>query len=125
MIPSYPFERNHWSSFETIKVAEIKTIKVPSKIIIGKEAKIELFIEVGGEPSNEAIVNYMIVNPEGKTIIKGSAKPSTPIGTFEILLNESMTLNLKTGSYRLKVLATSTKAIKPYIFETSLLVTSD
>lgn len=123
--PSYPFERNHWSSFETIKVAEIKTIKVPSKIIIGKEAKIELFIEVGGEPSNEAIVNYIIVNPEGKTIIKGSAKPSTPIGTFEILLNESMTLNLKTGSYRLKVLATSTKAIKPYIFETSLLVTSD
>ncbi|MEM2896259.1 MAG: hypothetical protein QXG01_01590, partial [Candidatus Bathyarchaeia archaeon] len=84
-----------------------------------------LFIEVGGEPRDEAIVNYRIVDPEGKTIVKGRAKPSTPIGTFEILLDESITSNLKIGSYRLKILAVSTKAMKPYIFETSLLVTSE
>lgn len=123
--PSYPFERNHWSSFESIKTAEIKMVKVPTKIVIGKEVKIELFIEVGGEPSNEAIVNYRIVDPEGKTIIKGSAKPSTPLGNFEIFLNENITSSLKTGSHRLKILAISTKAIKPYIFEISLLVTSE
>ncbi|MEM3061771.1 MAG: ABC transporter substrate-binding protein, partial [Candidatus Bathyarchaeia archaeon] len=123
--PSYPFERNHWSSFESIRAAEIKKINIPSRIVIGKTSMIELFIEVGGEPSDEAIVNYRIVDPEGKTIVKGRAKPSTPIGTFEILLDESITSNLKIGSYRLKILAVSTKAMKPYIFETSLLVTSE
>jgi len=123
--PSYPFKRDNWSSFELIKAAEIKKVNIPSKIVIGKDAKIELFIEVGGEPSNEAIVNYRIIDPEGKTIIKGSANSSMPIGTFEIILDKNTTSKLKVGSYKLKVLAISTKAIKPYIFETSLLVASE
>jgi len=121
---SYPFEPGHWRTFELLKTAEVKMVEAPFAVIIGKPATIKVSVEVGKQPSNEVLVSYRITDPEGATVTKGDARLSSTVGTFEISLGEEATSKLKAGSYTLRIFAVSAKAIKPYLFETSFLVST-
>ncbi|MCS7116255.1 MAG: ABC transporter substrate-binding protein [Nitrososphaerales archaeon] len=120
--PTYPFELGTWKHFQILKVAKVKKVEVPTVITTDKPTTIRVSIDVGGEPSHDAEVNYRIIDPEGKTVEKGNAKPSEPIGTFTIDLPKELTSKLKVGSYTLRLFAISKKAIKPDIYETSFIV---
>lgn len=122
--PNYPSELGMWKRFEVARTAEIKRTDVPPAVEIGKPATLKIFIEVGGQASSDATVNYRLLDPDGKASVKGAATPSEPKGTFEIRIDPTTTSNLKPGAYSLKVFAVSNDAIKPDIFETRLLVSS-
>ncbi|MBI2126417.1 MAG: ABC transporter substrate-binding protein [Thaumarchaeota archaeon] len=120
--PTYPIALGVWKDFEVARVAQIKSAQVPSPLEAGKPASVKINIDIGNQPSAEAQVAYRIVDGQGNTVLKGEAKAAQPTGTYEIALASPDTSKLSVGSYQLKLFATSPKAIKPDVYQTSFLV---
>ena len=120
--PTYPTALGFWKEFEVAKTAQIKNVQVPATVEAGKAAAVRINVDIGGQPSAEAQLTYRIVDPQGKTVLKGEAKATQPIGTYDIAFATADTSKLSTGSYQLKLFAVSPKAIKPDVYQTSFLV---
>jgi len=119
---SYPIALGFWKEFEVAKTAQIKNVQVPSTVEAGKAASIKITVDIGAKPSAEAQITYRIVDPQGKTVLKGLAKPAQPTGTYNIAFASTDTSKLVTGSYQLNLFAVSPTAIKPDVYQTSFLV---
>ncbi|MEK0326637.1 MAG: hypothetical protein QQN63_13145, partial [Nitrosopumilus sp.] len=104
-----------------VYTAEIKRVETPATVLIGDPARIRVLVEVGDKPSNEVIVNYRLVGPDGRSVVKGVAQP-LEVGTYLISISPDVTSKLDVGVYTLKLLAVSPKAAKPDLFETSFLI---
>jgi peptide/nickel transport system substrate-binding protein len=119
--PTYPFEVGHWSKYETPKLAEISRVDVPQSIVIGQRASMTVNIEVAGQASSDATVNYFVSNKDGSVVIKGVAEPprvSPPegvAGLFVIYLEEDETSKLSVGPNQLRIFASSIEALRPDI----------
>lgn len=117
----YPIPLGFWKDFETVNTAEIKRVETPATVLIGDPARIRVLVEVGDKPSSEVIVNYRLVGPDGRSVVKGVAQP-LEVGTYLISISPDVTSKLDVGAYTLKLLAVSPKAAKPDLFETSFLI---
>jgi peptide/nickel transport system substrate-binding protein len=112
--PSYPFEAGHWSKYENPQLADISKVDVPQSIVIGQSAAMAADIEVAGQPSSDATVNYFVSDKDGRLVVKGEAAPEST-GHFKINLAADETSKLSTGPNQLKIFASSNKALRPDI----------
>ena len=81
-------------------------------------------MNVGGKPSNDAIVNYFISNKDDRVVVQGVAKPAlcgATLGAYNIILRENDTSKLSVGPNTLKIFANSREAFKPDIYSTVLI----
>jgi len=119
---SYPFEQNYWSArFGVPMLASIENVDTQGQINIGQSKTIQISVNVGNEPSNDAEVKYFIVTDKG-VITKGEAKPSPDkAGLFLISMNSDETSQLSAGASTLKIFAISNKAYKPAFYSTPIL----
>jgi len=120
---SYPFEVGHWSKYETPQLADIKRVDVPQSIAIGQPATMAVDIEIAGQPSSDATVNYFVSNKDGSIVVKGEAAPEGT-GQFKIKLAGDETSKLSPGPNQLKIFASSNKALRPDISTSTILATT-
>jgi hypothetical protein len=121
---SYPYSPGDFDQLASPRFADILRVNVPERIVPGGEVLIRVGVAVGGRPSNEAEVSYLIINPGGEILLKGRAEPSHDLGEFEIRLNYSDTSKLETGSYLFKIMAVSLYAARPSTATRTLTVLS-
>jgi peptide/nickel transport system substrate-binding protein len=111
---SYPFDQGHWSLFESPKLATIKKVEAPNFVTIGQSSKIRVYIDIDGQPTNNASISYFISDKDGKLVSKGEAEHnSNETGNFEINLKSNETSKLSIGPSLLKIFATSDYAFRP------------
>ncbi len=118
---SYPFPQAYWASFETPKLASIQRINSPSFVTLGQPAAVNMSVDVGTAPSNNADVNYFISNKNDKVILQGTAEASRPIGTYVIPLQGNKTSLFSAGPNTFKIFANSKQAFKPDIYTGTLI----
>jgi peptide/nickel transport system substrate-binding protein len=111
---TYPFDQGHWSLFESPRLATVKKVVTPNFVTIGQSSKIVTYIDVDGQPSNNASINYFISDKDGKLIIKGKAEHNNnEDGNFQITLKSNETSKLSVGPNLLKIFANSNYAFRP------------
>jgi peptide/nickel transport system substrate-binding protein len=123
---SYPFSQGHWASFENPKLATVENVEAPQFISMGHPIKIQVQVKVGGKPSNDALVNYFVLDKNSKIAIHGVAQHLTSTsesdGIFTVLLNGTETSRLSFGPAVLKIFANSKEASRPDVYTTTLVV---
>ncbi|HEY7506083.1 MAG TPA: CFI-box-CTERM domain-containing protein, partial [Nitrososphaera sp.] len=119
---SYPFEVGHFAQYENPKLAEIVSVNAGS-ITIAQPASMTVRVQVDGQPSSDATVDYFIFDKNGNIVIKGKAKPAGT-GEFRIDISGEETSKLSTGPNRLRIFAGSNLAPRPDITENTILATT-
>ncbi|MDQ3873791.1 MAG: ABC transporter substrate-binding protein, partial [Thermoproteota archaeon] len=119
--PSYPFEVGHWSYYQNPLLADITSVQVPRILSIGQPASATVNIQIGGQPSSNATVNYFVTNKDGAVIASGQAQPQAT-GEFLIVLTADTTSKMSAGPNQLRIFATSNEALRPDISSNTLLV---
>lgn len=122
---SYPFEVGHWSEFENPKLAQINRVDATRSITIGQPSTMTVSLEVDGQPSNDALVNYFISDKQGNVVVQGEAQPAADsTGTFKIEVPADETSKLPPGPNLLKIFANSKFAFRPDISTTTIVATT-
>ncbi len=122
---SYPFVAGHWSEYETPRLAKITSVSIPRTVIIGQPVEASLRLQVDGQPSSEAQVNYFISNKDGRVVAKGEAQPAGEVGIFVMSIPASETAMLSIGPNQLKIFANSDFASSPDISTSTILAASE
>jgi peptide/nickel transport system substrate-binding protein len=117
---SYPFEAGHWSNYETPRLADITGVEVPRIVTMGQATPIKVNVQVAGEPSSNATVNYFVSNKDGTVVVRGEAQQGSP-GQFNIDLTSEMTARLSQGPNTIKIFAVSNEALRPDISSSTIL----
>ena len=113
---SYPFEKGHWSKYETPKVASIDKVSAPRNIIAGQSPlKADVTVSIEGKPAENASVFYFVSDKDGRTIISGNTTISDGNGKYTIEIPANMTALLRTGPSIMKIFAVSDSAYRPDI----------
>ena len=73
--PSYPFPQGYWSVFENPKLAAIQTVETQKYLNPGEPLKVRLNVTVGNKPSSDAIVDYFMLDNNGRVLSNGNAEP--------------------------------------------------
>ena len=119
---SYPFEKGHWSQYETPKVASIDKVASPRTIIAGQSPlKADVTVSVAGKPTQNASVFYFISDKDGRTVVSGNTSISDGNGTYSIEIPANKTALLSTGPSIMKIFAVSDSAYRPDIQSTTLI----
>ena len=119
---SYPFEKGHWSQYETPKVASIDNLAAPRTIVAGQSPyKADVTVSVEGKPAQNASVFYFISDKDGRTVISGNTTVSDGNGKYSIEIPANKTALLSTGPSIMKVFAVSDSAYRPDIQSTTLI----
>jgi peptide/nickel transport system substrate-binding protein len=117
---SYPFEAGHWSNYETPRLVDITGVEVPRIVTMGQATPIKVNVQVAGEPSSNATVNYFVSNKDGTVVVRGEAQQGSP-GQFNIGLTSEMTAKLSQGPNTIKIFAVSNEALRPDISSSTIL----
>jgi peptide/nickel transport system substrate-binding protein len=117
---SYPFELGQWSQYQTPRLADITSVDVPRLVSIGQPTSVKINIDIAGQPSSNATVNYFVSNKDGVVVIRGEAQHQN-IGQFNIDLTADMTGKLSPGPNQIKIFATSNEALRPDISSSTIL----
>jgi hypothetical protein len=120
---SYPFEVGHFAEYETPKLADIVSVNT-GPITISQPASMTVNVQVDGQPSSNATVDYFVFDKNGKVAIEGKAAPSGSTGEFKIDISGEETSKLSAGPSRLRVFASSNEALRPAITENTILATT-
>ena len=118
---SYPFETGHWSLYETPRLAGITFVDVPRVVTMGQPTSLMVNVDVAGQPSSNASVNYFVSNKDGIVVIRGEGQQNDT-GQFRIDLTADMTSRLSAGPNQVKIFATSNEALRPAISSNTILV---
>lgn len=110
--PLYPFRPGDWSYLVPVGIPAITT-EAPSTVVIGKDAIVNIKVAVSGAPSSAASIIYLVLDSSASVILSGTATATSIIGTFEIVLNSTMTAKFLPGGYTLSVIAYSSSVIIP------------
>jgi hypothetical protein len=78
-------------------------------------------VDVAGQPSSNASVNYFVSNKDGIVVIRGEGQQNDT-GQFRIDLTADMTSRLSAGPNQVKIFATSNEALRPAISSNTILV---
>jgi hypothetical protein len=112
--------------FESPRLATIKKVLTPNFVTIGQSSKIVAYIDVDGQPSNNAYINYFISDKDGKLIVKGKAEQNNKEdGNFQINLKSNETSKLSVGPNLLKIFANSNYAFHPDLSTRTILAIPD
>ena len=117
---SYPFEAGHWSNYETPRLVDITGVEVPRIVTMGQATPIKVNVQVAGEPSSNATVNYFVSNKDGTVVVRGEAQQGSP-GQFNVDLTSEMTAKLSQGPNTIKIFAVSNEALRPDISSSTIL----
>jgi len=129
---SYPFEVGHWSMYEKPKLADITKVDIPMSlsignnpiprsVFIGESATIGLNISIDGQPSNDAIIDFFVLDKDGQVVTSGEAIHTDVSGEYRIELSKEETSNLSHGPNQLRIFANSIHAFRPDISERTIL----
>ncbi len=130
---SYPFETGYWSKYEKPRLADIVKMDIPSSLVIGdvsiprsvligEPLTMTLSIDVDGQLSNDASVDYFVLDKSGKVIITGKANSTaTSAGQFRIELSSEETSKLSLGPNQVRIFANSFYAFRPDISERTII----
>ncbi|HYY40704.1 MAG TPA: hypothetical protein VE692_05600, partial [Nitrososphaera sp.] len=118
--PSYPFEVGYWSRYETPRLAHITSVDVPRLVRIGQPTSVKVNVEVAGQASSNATVNYFVSNKDGIVVMRGEAQHENT-SQFHIDLTPDMTSKLSPGPNQIKIFATSNEALRPDISSNTIL----
>jgi peptide/nickel transport system substrate-binding protein len=119
---SYPFEKGHWSQYETPKIASIDKVAAPRNIIAGQSPlKVDVTVSIGGRPTENASVFYFVSDKDGRTVISGNTSVSDSSGKYTIEIPANKTAILPTGPSIIKIFAVSDAAYRPDIQTTTLI----
>jgi len=119
---SYPFEKGHWSQYETPKIASIDKVAAPRTIIAGQNPlKADVTVSIEGRPAENASVFYFVSDKDGRTVISGNTSVSDGNGKYSIEIPTNKTALLQTGPSTLKIFAVSDSAYRPDIQTTTLI----
>lgn len=110
--PTYPFEVGHWSQFREPKIATITNVDAPRSVTLGQPATVTIGVEVGGEPSSNADVDYFVSDRGGALVLKGKAIPGDG-GIFRVELSGEETQKFSVGPNQLRLFATGKEATRP------------
>ncbi len=130
---SYPFEVGYWAKYEKPKLADIVSVAIPPSITIGDKhiprsvsiglpITIRLNVQVDGQPSNEATLDFFVLDKDGRVIITGKANhtPDHP-GQFKIELSSEETSKLSLGPNQIRIFANSIYAFRPDVSEKTII----
>jgi peptide/nickel transport system substrate-binding protein len=121
---TYPFEVGHFSTYETARLADISRVNT-MPITIGSPATLTVNVQVDGQLSNDATVDYFILDKDGNVAARGQGEPAAgSTGEFRIELSERETSKLSAGPNQLRIFANSVYAFRPDISENTILATS-
>jgi len=121
---TYPFEVGHFSEYETPRLADISRVNT-MPITIGSPATLTVSVQVDGQPSSDATVDYFILDKDGNLAARGQgASAAGSTGEFRIELSEGETSKLSAGPNQLRIFANSEYAFRPDISESTILATS-
>lgn len=119
---SYPFEKGHWSKYETPKIASIDRVDVPRNIIAGQNPlRAEVTVSIEGEPAKNASVFYFVSDKDGRTVISGNTTVPDENGKYSIEIPDDKTALLPTGPSVMKFFAVSDSAYRPDIQTTTII----
>jgi peptide/nickel transport system substrate-binding protein len=119
---SYPFEKGHWSKYETPKIASIDRVDVPRNIIAGQNPlRAEVTVSIEGEPAKNASVFYFVSDKDGRTVISGNSSIPDENGKYSIEIPANKTALLPTGPSVMKFFAVSDSAYRPDIQTTTII----
>jgi peptide/nickel transport system substrate-binding protein len=129
---SYPYEVGHWSMYEKPKLADISKVDIPSSLsignnpiprslFIGESATIVLNISVDGQPSNDATIDFFVLDKNGSAVTSGKAIHTNEAGEYRIELSADETSKLSPGPNQLRIFANSIYAFRPDISERTIL----
>jgi len=119
---SYPFEKGHWSLYETPKVASIDNVTAPRTIVAGQSPyKADVIVSAEGKPAQNASVFYFISDKDGRTVISGNTTVSEGNGKYSIEIPANKTALLPTGPSIMKIFAVNDSAYRPDIQSTTLI----
>lgn len=120
---SYPFEKGHWSKYETPKIASIDRVDAPRNIIAGQNPIMaEVTVSIGGNPAKNASVYYFVSDKDGRTIISGNSTVPDENGKYSIEIPANKTALLPTGPGIMKFFAVSDSAYRPDIRTATIIV---
>ena len=119
---SYPFEKGHWSIYETPKIASIDKVAAPRNIIAGQSPlKADVFVSIEGRPAQNASVFYFVSDKDGRNVISGNTSVSDGNGKYSIEIPANKTALISTGPSIMKIFAVSDSAYRPDIQSTTLI----
>ena len=119
---SYPFEKGHWSQYQTPKIASIDKVSAPRNIIAGQSPfKADVTVSIEGRPAENASVFYFISDKDGRTVISGNTSVSDGNGKYSIEIPANKTTLIPTGPSIMKIFAVSDSAYRPDIQTTTLI----
>lgn len=120
---SYPFEKGHWSKYETPKIASIDRLDAPRNIIAGQNPlRAEVTVSIEGEPANNVSVFYFVSDKDGRTVISGNSTVPDDSGKYSIEIPANKTALLPTGPGIMKFFAVSDSAYRPDIQTSTIIV---
>ena len=118
----YPFEKGHWSQYETPKIAAIDKVAAPRNIIAGQSPlKADVTVSIEGRPAENASVFYFVSDKDGRTVISGNTTVSDGNGKYSIEIPTNKTALLPTGPSIIKIFAVSDSAYRPDIQTATLI----
>jgi peptide/nickel transport system substrate-binding protein len=119
---SYPFEKGHWSLYETPQIASIDKVAAPRNLIAGQSPlKVDVTVSIEGRPAENASVFYFVSDKDGRTVISGNNSASDDNGKYSIDIPANKTTLLPTGPSIMKIFAISDSAYRPDIQTTTII----
>ncbi len=112
---SYPYNSGYWNKFESVKLPQIVSIDIPTKIISGEQIRIPF------KTQNSNLMYYFLSDSSGIEVSRGIIPIKSDVG--EILLDSNTTKIMQNGGHDIKVYAISDTVLKPDIYMTSFYVT--
>jgi peptide/nickel transport system substrate-binding protein len=110
--PSYPFPADRWDALIGPPIVEL-AIERPDDINPGDAASVTLRTSVGGEPRDDALVQYRIVRASDHVVVAQGVPTFVGGGRWRIDLSSAFTASLSPGRYIVEVAASTPAA--PYV----------
>lgn len=111
----YPLKADKYA-FLAEPPVPVASITVPESVAPGLEARLSVKLTYKEQPyptDKISFVKYLVTDPKGEVIIKGSASPAAGAGEFTMTLTPTETGAFVPGTYTLSVIATSTEVATP------------
>jgi len=106
--PTYPFMAGAWDSLISVDVPSFGVIQMADNVPIGSDAKINVTLLLGGQPSSAATLQYLLLDADANVYAKGTATAAATVGLFQFTLPYNLTGRLLPGTYSLRLGAFAT-----------------
>ena len=117
----YVYTADHWDHLVTPKVPEIG-VETPPQVVPGLPATVNVTSTFAGEAYELVDITFLLVNPEGETVLSKKPTWDATAAKFIVSLTEEETGMLTPGVYTIYVIAIPQEAAIPKVTTKSLTV---